>query len=806
MKKLLLLRYFSLFVGLVLIAGVTRAQLSVRGMVLDSLNKEPLAFGTISLKNSSTGQPVKSGLTGKDGSFELKAVPHQSLQLVLTFTGYQNKVIDLNGKSGAIELGHIRLLPVSGKLKEVTVTAARPLLKREVDRLSYDVQADPDNKTFNTLDMLRKVPLLSVDGYEKIRLKGSASFKILVNGKESPMTAHNPEEALRSMPAISVERIEVITTPPAKYDGEGLAGIINIITKRNTDEGYNVNSNVRYNSIFGPVANTSLTVKQGKFGVTGFVSYSYRAKLTNPLGSVRETYLPVRSTLTQEGEEISGQGRHVENIVKLSYDIDTLNLLTASYVNYFEKNINQLDQLSAERDAGGLLTQQYKFFEDGYSRNNNTSAELNFQHGFKRSKQQLITFAYKFDHSDYAENRQVQFSDQVNYGGPDYRQPSRTGTQEHTAQLDYAQPLQQIILESGVKAIFRDNQSDYAYNELNSTAYVPVPAFGNQFTYQQKVYSAYTSGQLTTASYVAKAGLRLEQTRVAANFASSAQSISKVYSSLLPSFSVQRNFKNWNLTLGAANRLMRPNIWDLNPFVDRSNPKFLTTGNPELHPIIMHVFELNYTNLKQHNITAGLSYQVTNNNIENVRTILPDTVTFRQPKNLGKLRYLTLNAGINMNLSKQWQLNTNGQVNYVTIKGKDNGILMQNRGFQGNLSLDSSYQFNAGWRVSTNVSYNTGYVEFQGNSNYYFYSSFRLSKEMPGKKLLFTLTANNPYSSRVTLHGTGFSPEFYRNEYYTDYYRTIAVSINYKFGHLSSDIKKSQHTIRNDDLRGGGKG
>lgn len=797
MKKLLP----ALF-SMLLITGAVRAQLSVRGMVLDSVKHEPLAFVTVSLTNSQTAKPVKSILTDQSGKFQLNNIPKQPLQLTLTFIGYQGKIINIAENTSQIDLGRIGLSPAMGQLKEVAVTAARPLLKREIDRLIYDVQADPDNKTFNTLDMLRKVPLLNIDGYDKIKLKGSGDFKILVNGRESALTAHNPEEALKAMPAMNVERIEVITTPPAKYDGEGLAGIINIVTKKNTDQGYNVSSKLSYDNVYGPGANTSITAKQGKVGVTGFFSYSYQDKLTNPLGNVREIYSPVRSILTQDGQYISGKGSHIENNADLSYDIDSLNLLTLEYGNYFGKGLSQLEQTSAERDDDGLLTQQYFSFEDGNSQNSSSSAEINYQRGFKRSKQQLLTFSYKFDNSNSYNDQDVHFQDQVNYGEPDYRQHSKVETREHTAQLDYTQPLHQFSLESGMKAILRRNNSNYDYSQLEGADYIPVPDLSNLFSYQQQVYSAYTSGQLTTEKYEAKAGLRLEQTNVDADFTSSGQNLHQNYTSVLPSLSVQRNFKNWNLTFGAANRLARPGIWDLNPFVDRSNPKFLTTGNPNLKPTIMHVFELNYTNLKHHSITAGLSYQTTNNSIENVRVILPDTVMFRQPKNIGKLRNLTLNAGINMSISKQWQLNTNSQVNYISIKGEDNGILMENHGFQGSIALDTSYKFNDGWRLSANASYETGEIQFQGNSNYYVYSSFRVSKEMAGKKLQLTLTANNPYSSRVTLHGSSYTPDFYRKEYYTDYSRTIAFSLNYKFGHLSSDIKKSQHGIHNDDLRG----
>jgi outer membrane receptor for ferrienterochelin and colicin len=184
--------------------------------------------------------------------------------------GYGNKTIAVNGNGPDVNIGKVSLAASSSQLKEVSVTAARPLMKQEVDRISYDIQADPDSKALSVLDMMRKVPLLTVDGNDNIQLKGSGNYKILINGKESALVAKNPSDILKSMPATNIEKIEVITTPPAKYDAEGLAGIINIVTKRNADQGYNIGFNSRFNTVFGAGYNINGTVKQGKFGASFF--------------------------------------------------------------------------------------------------------------------------------------------------------------------------------------------------------------------------------------------------------------------------------------------------------------------------------------------------------------------------------------------------------------------------------------------------------------------------------------------------------------------------------------------------------
>src|ERR1700761_2417775 len=269
------MRNFLLALSFFLLSTLAMAQnapqtITVQGTVIDSADNKPMAFVTVALQDAKTHNGVKSGLTKDDGTFTLKPPANNSYEIVLVFVGYKNKVIPVTGTGSTVDIGKVSLSASSSQLKEVAVTAARPLMKQEVDRIGYDVQADPDSKALSVLDMMRKVPLLTVDGNDNIKLKGSGNYKILINGKESAMVAKNPSDILKAMPATNVERIEVITTPPAKYDAEGLSGIINIITKRNLSRGYNLGLNGRLNSVFGPGVNLNGTYKAEKFGINGF--------------------------------------------------------------------------------------------------------------------------------------------------------------------------------------------------------------------------------------------------------------------------------------------------------------------------------------------------------------------------------------------------------------------------------------------------------------------------------------------------------------------------------------------------------
>ena len=230
--KALSLTALLLFILCYAWSQTNKAVLKLKGTVVDSTTGKPLAYATGVLQNQKTNTTVKNFLSGDDGSFELSFTDSLDYAVIFAFTGYDNKAISLvRGQS--TNLGSISLKPSDKQMKEVSVVAVKPIIKRDLDGITYDVNADPESTMLSALDMMRKVPLLSVDATDNIKLRGKSNYKIFINGKESALLAKNPSDVLRSMPATNIERIEVITTPPAKYDAEGLAGIINIITKKN---------------------------------------------------------------------------------------------------------------------------------------------------------------------------------------------------------------------------------------------------------------------------------------------------------------------------------------------------------------------------------------------------------------------------------------------------------------------------------------------------------------------------------------------------------------------------------------------
>ncbi len=791
-------------------AQTTNNNVVIKGIVADSVNNKPLSYVTIALQDAATKTTIKSALAKDDGSFEITIANDKNYLLVIAFTGYINKTIPIKSKETTVDIGKIVLSPSGKQLKEVVVTAVRPVMKRQIDGITYDVTADPESVALTALDMMRKVPLLSVDASDNIKLKGNSNYKILINGKESALVAKNPSDVLRAMPATNIERIEVITTPPAKYDAEGLAGIINIITKKNMDQGYNIGVNGRYNSVWGPGLNLNGTMKQGKFGLSAYAGYNVHKQQSRDFGNT-QTFFADNSVLSQAGSNLN-HGTNKYGNAELSYEIDSLNLITGS-IEIFKGNRYQSgNQLSTTLDANDFTQEQYRLANNGYENFEGVDAAINYQLGFKKDKNRLLTLSYKYSYSPNSQFNNNVFSDTINYQQPGYQQYNSAGNKEHTIQLDYVHPFKKITLEAGGKAIIRNNYSNFETNNFNDSAqkYILDPLQSNDFNYHQNIYSLYNSYQYKFEKWTAKAGVRLERTTINANFVSVNSSVDQDYNNLIPSLSIQKNFKTSSITFGYTDRISRPGIEQLNPFVDQSNPKFISTGNPNLKPELNHTFELNYSNFTKTSVNIGLSYAFSKNSIQNVTSLQInntansiDTVTLTTYENLGNNSRLGLNVNTNFSIIKDLTVSLNGQLAHVWLKGAYNGQFYTNQGYTGNAFMNAGYKFGKGFRFGIDAGFFSGDVNLQGKSSAFIFSSYVLSKTFLNKKATISLVANNPYSKTFTYHSHTTTPDFYQSSYGDEPYRTFAVRFNFKFGKLNSEIKKNQRTINNDDSKGG---
>ncbi|PTX21070.1 outer membrane receptor for ferrienterochelin and colicin [Pontibacter mucosus] len=783
---------------------------TLKGVVVDSATQAPLSYVTVVVSPPDKEEALKTTFTQANGSFEVTGLPLAPYKLILTYVGYKPfsmQVPALEADKPA-DLGKLRIAASAKQLQEVQVTAEKLLVTQDIDKIGYNVEFDPESKTTTALEMLRKVPMLSLDAEENIQLNGSSNFRVLVNGRNSTLFARNPKDVFRSMPANTIKRIEVITDPPAKYDAEGIGGIINVITHDKPQNGYNGSvylSQATPDSRFG---SANIRAKVGKLGIS---AYGGSNKFTSPdsYSSFERREKSLGTTLRQEGQ---GNNKSQYNYFnsELSYEIDTLNLLTAKF-GVSKSNFESV-YLQTVEDFGreGNRTQAFERNNYGDGSWGNYEVGLDYQHTFKRNKEQLLTLSYKIGDNFNTDDTDLEFVPTLNYRGPAGTRTQNEGKSvEQTAQIDYVHPFKKHTLEVGAKTILRDNGSDYFYRNYNpeTNTYVEVPSLTNEFDYSQNIYAAYTSASLRYKKWGIRAGARLEQTVVDANFKSSGSVADRDYLNLIPSTTLTRTLKNMaSLKLSYTQRIERPSLWYLNPYVNRQNEKAISFGNPRLKAATSHVFSLGHSMFKNgKSLNSTLTHTFTNNAIQGYTTFNPaDSVSSTTYGNIGRNNTTTLSINSNATFFKKLSMNLNGSMSYSQLSGNIGGVDLENSGISGNVYSYVNYRFEKNWRAGVNLGYYAPRVMLQGKSAGQFWNGFSVSKSfLKDEKASISLSVQNPFSKFFTGYSDVSGLNFEQRSEYSYVRRRASIGFNYRFGKLKEDIKRTKRGIRNDDLKSG---
>lgn len=758
----------------------------ISGTVLSSDTHEAIKFASVAIIRKSDLQIVGQSVTDLNGKFEISITDDAAHLLRISLLGYHiyNKEIDDRQE---LILPAISIEPDTKELNEIIISAHSPLIKQEVDRLSYNVQEDPESKYSSLLDILRKVPLITVDAEENIKLKGSSSFKVLIDGHTSSLVVNNPKDIFRAMSSVNILRIEVITIPPAKYDGEGLAGIINIITLKNSLDGYNANAGTSYKFPNGLRNNGNLNYKRGKLALTTYGGWNENNTPQTTFSVIRQN-LSTQAVTNQQG---SARTKSDQGFIsgQVSYEADSLNLFsaTASYSGgKSHKNSTVLTQQNEQ------LFQQYRIDNDGRMHQDTYELGADYQKNFRKNKGQLLSFSYRFSSAENKQSNILTASELINYSAGNYYQENVTKLNEHTAQADYAQPLKYLTIEAGIKTILRNAASD------------GLAAYTDDFNYSQDVFSAYNSYQLNLKKWILKAGLRMESTNVSAYFSNSGKLNIPDYTNLLPSIALQKKLsESENLNFGYAKRIQRPGILQLNPYIDRQNPYFITFGNPSLKPEQTQTFSTAYSSYKQKlGVSAGLSYSYSNNPIQYISILDDDAITRGTYQNLGRNSSLELNLNMNFRLSQRLAFSMNAQLAQIWLKGQVDQLSLSKKAVTASGFMNFNYNMGNNWKSSLNFQYYSPAITIQSKSSPYYYSSLGLSKAVFNKKLNISGSFSNPYLKYLDYQIKTTDPRFSQLSHNDIVYRRFNIGLSYQLGKLrDNSIRKTKKTIQNDDIK-----
>ena len=688
MKKTLLV-----IATLLIIAGNMMGQTTtVKGVLTDKSSGESEPFATVRVFNAGkTEKPVAMFLTDEEGRFSHEVKGKGKFDIVFSCIGKEDlkQTIEL-GEQDMLDMGTLYIMQNENLLKGVEIVAQKPLVKMEVDKMSYNVAEDEDSKSNTVLDMLRKVPMVTVDGQDNISVNGSSSFKVYVDGMPNPMFSSNPSMVFKSMPATAVKSIEVVTNPGAKYDAEGAAGVLNIVMNRQTPmasqslNGYNgtIRVGVGTKQMSG---GAFLSGQQGKLSYSANVMTSYNKP----------------GTTTTEMEQMQDNG--VQQLMTSTNDVKTpftMGSLTLGYQLDPMSNINvtaSLNSMSMKSTGTTTTTMGGSPYGNGFSygsstdmKNKNTSfsGSVDYQRFLNQEHTQSLTLTYQLTYSPTTTEMTSNFdssflTSQSSFDLTDRYSENKDKTTNHIFQLDYTMPLGTgKTLSLGSKLQLHDATSDANYYLKD----VYDPSSSSDYEYSNKILAGYGEFAGNWSKLGAKAGLRYEQTWQDVEYhLGNGQDFSTNYSSLVPTASLQYNLSQGsNLGLSYNMRISRPGISYLNPYVDKTNPIALTYGNPDLDVEKAHNVTLVYNVFSSKlMMNLNLHHNFVDNAISQYSFYDADNLLNTTYGNVVSSHQTGLSGYVNYLITKNTRLFFNGGLNYTDLRS--NTLAQSNSGWTANI-------------------------------------------------------------------------------------------------------------------------
>jgi len=787
----------------------------ITGTVTEAATGKPVSYATVSVLDAS-GKAINGGVAGDDGKFVLPGIPAGTYTVQITFLGFKDEtrpgvVVEPNG---TVALGSITLGASAQALKEVVVTGRKQLIEERVDRTIYNADVDKTTAGGDATDVLKRVPLLSVDLDGNVSLRGSSNIRVLINNKPSTIAASSIADALKQIPADQIQTVEVITSPSAKYDAEGSGGIINIVLKKD--------GNLRGGSLSADLgaglraSNLGLngSYRTGKMGFSlggfGRTSYNQPGSFVNDQNSYDSNgglLLTTRQAADTRRNDIFGR-----YTLGWDWDLDKHNSLSASVAYGLRNSYNYQDRLTTtSTDANANSVRNVKTTDESAT----VDASLNYTHTYE-TPQREFSILTLFSRN----NRTNNFLNDI-LGASDYNTTSRrrndndSYNQEMTAQFDYQSPTaKNQLLELGFKDIYRRVNSEYAYflTTGNNDNFVLDPAqIANNFNYRQNVASGYVTYTVgLPKGFTLKPGVRYEYTTINAEFSQGTNKNPNIpdYGVLVPSVNLSRKLDNGNvLKLAYNRRIQRPSLQFLNPNRQAPNPLLATEGNPNLEPEYTNNYELGYSTVVKQKVNLNMSAFVRNTtgSIQAVRrpdgnTILTTYVNAGQEDAYGASLFASVNAG---------KLTLNGGIDsyYAVLDNKNSDRLYaaRNTGFVFNTRAQVSYALSKQWAVQGFGFFRGQQVQLQGYQSGFGIYSLNIRRNFADGRGGIGFGAENFFTGQINIRNEVNTPLLAQSSTNVIHNLNFKVNLSYRIGKLTVDQRpRNRKGVRNDDLKEGG--
>lgn len=779
----------------------------IKGKLKDSVTGENIGFATLVLRKAGGSTDLDGVLSEDNGSWHFDNVKTGKYDIIISFLGYQEKVLksqETTLKNPDLDLGVVSLSPSAVLLDAVEIKEERSLIENKVDRLVYNAENDASIAGGDATDVLRKVPMLTVDLQGNVSLRGSQNVRILINGKPSGMFSNNVADALKMFPADQIKKVEVITSPSAKYDGEGSGGIINIITNKQNIEGIagsvNASVGIRQNSLF-----TNLNAGKGRLGFSSSAAVFYSNPADGDVFFERiQTQGDKTSVFRQTGfqttSRLGGNGN-----ASLFYDFNGYHSINSSF-NFrgFGFDMDGKTDGIIEDQIVGMFNDVYQRTNTGDNFNGGFDWNTDYTMKFENQKDRELSFAFQYTKDNNDQDMSVvENHSYLTFINRDARIINDGNNNEYTVQADYVHPLiKGAKIEAGAKMVMRRILSDYANNIKDAQGiYVPDPNFSNVFDYDQDV----AAGYLSTSFIVAKkwnfvAGGRYEHTQINGRFLQGeAKPFENSYENFLPNVAVSRNLPNFrSVKLSYSQRIQRPSLMFINPF--NNNTDFLNRviGNPLLQPELTNQIELGYnTNFKGFAIFSAVYYRKTTEIIDQILKI-DNGISINTFQNIGQNQSYGLNLFTTKTI-KKLTLRGGGNIFTYNAKGVVNGQDLSRQSYEYNLFFNGEFSFSGTLKADFFGFFKSPKRALQGDNPAFTIYGMGFRKEFKNSSIGITLI--EPHTPDKVFASNLKGSDFVQSSRFTLPFRSIGINFRYKFGNV--DFKERKAKIKNSDLKAG---
>lgn len=799
-------KFLNLFLLVLPFISPAQNRYKVSGHVIDAASQVPVPFSSIRIQKSKTTQVISGGITDEKGLFSIET-PVGVYDLRVESIGFEIKKIENISVEQATDLGNIDVKPSSKTLEEVTVKGQKASMELSLDKRIFNVGTDIANKGATAAEILGNLPSIQVNGEGGISLRGSDNVRILVDGKPSTLVGINGSSGLQSLQGNLIDKVEIITNPSARYEAEGMAGIINIVLKKNQNQGFNgaIETTLGFPENFGGTA----IINYRKNKLNFFLNYGLFYRRT-----------PGRGVLYQEvntGEQINYLEQTSKNNVTglvnnirggADYFFNDKTILTGSYIFRSTKvrRISDFTYLDYQKNLRNLYSDTYRQ-QDEKETEPNAEYALTFKKSFARKGKEFsadLRYLDYWERSDQIYTQTSKFGDGTPFLANSLVQKALNDEYERQwiLQVDYTNPLgKEGKIETGLRTSFRDMINDFIVTEKQADGnFTVIPGLRNLFAYQENISAAYLilGNKMNKVSY--QVGLRGELTDIQTELQQTQERNPRNYANLFPSahFTYAMN-PNSSMQLGYSRRVRRPTYNELSPFVTLSDNRNFFAGNPNLDPEFTDSFDLGHLKyFDAGSLSSSLFYRYTTGKIEQIRNVDAQGFARSFPQNLADQQTMGVEVTSSFNVSKQYKadLSFNGFRAVIDASNINSAYFVDT--YSWFVRHTSRIKLGGGVDGQVRANYEAAQKTAQGRRGYIAWMDLSATKDIMKGKGTLSLNVLDLFNSRIMRMETR-GETFYTNREFQGRLRQINITFNYRLNTTKQAAKQRRSMMDEDN-------